>query len=117
MVGTRRSAAKQSAYTMWGSFLEPRRSSIPVEREVSRFLFKSASVRSSQVYAKLYTVLEVVSAPRCTAGWDEAIPQMTRGQVAIVTCPHEKAYGARGAPPVIPPFASLDFEVELLDFY
>ena len=49
-------------------------------------------------------------------GWDEAIPQMTRGQVAIVTCPPGKAYGARGAPPVIPPNATLDFEVELIDF-
>ena len=50
------------------------------------------------------------------AGWDEAIPQMTRGQIAIVTCPPEKAYGSRGAPPVIPPNATLDFEVELIDF-
>jgi FKBP-type peptidyl-prolyl cis-trans isomerase FkpA len=47
--------------------------------------------------------------------WQEAIQLMKKGQKAQVVCPSEVAYGERGAPPDIPPGATLSFEVELLD--
>ena len=49
-------------------------------------------------------------------GWDEGIMQLQRGQKAQLICPPEYAYGERGAGGVIPPNATLHFEVELVDF-
>jgi FKBP-type peptidyl-prolyl cis-trans isomerase len=49
--------------------------------------------------------------------WTEALQQMKKGEKAQVICPSSVAYGDRGQPPVIPPGATLSFEVELLDFH
>jgi FKBP-type peptidyl-prolyl cis-trans isomerase len=48
-------------------------------------------------------------------GWDEAVAKMRIGEKAKITIPPEMGYGARGAGGVIPPNATLIFEVELLD--
>jgi len=42
---------------------------------------------------------------------------MKRGEVALLTCKSEYAYGASGSPPKIPPNATLEFEVEMHDFF
>ena len=49
--------------------------------------------------------------------WTEALQKMKKGEKAQVVCPSSVAYGDRGSPPVIPPGATLSFEVELLDFH
>jgi FKBP-type peptidyl-prolyl cis-trans isomerase FkpA len=50
-------------------------------------------------------------------GWDEGVQGMKVGGVRKLTTPPQLGYGVQGAGGVIPPNATLVFEVTLLKIY
>ena len=52
---------------------------------------------------------------RVIAGWEQGLQGMKAGESRKLTIPPDLGYGARGAGGVIPPNATLVFEVDLLE--
>lgn len=50
------------------------------------------------------------------SAWDIGVATMKRGEVCMLTCRSDYAYGKAGSPPNIPPDATLQFEIEMIDW-
>ncbi len=57
----------------------------------------------------------VLGAGRVIPGWDEGVTGMAEGSRFMLVIPPAQGYGAPGAGTVIPPNATLVFDIELLD--
>ncbi len=49
------------------------------------------------------------------SGWEEGVAMMREGDKARIILPYQLAYGEKGYPGVIPPKATLTFDIELLE--
>ncbi|KAK9380560.1 uncharacterized protein V2V93DRAFT_371025 [Kockiozyma suomiensis] len=56
----------------------------------------------------------VIGVGQVIKGWDEGVPKLSLGETARLTITGDYAYGSRGFPGLIPPNATLIFEVQLL---
>lgn len=72
-------------------------------------LFDSSRARAQPLLFKL-------GVGQLIKGLDQAIVKMSVGQVCTITVPPHLGYGAAGYLPVIPPNATLKYEVELITF-
>ena len=76
------------------------------------------SLDNGQVFDSSYSRKEPIAVPLGTGqvipGWDEGIALLQVGDKARFVIPSNLAYGSRGAGGVIPPNATLIFDVELM---
>ncbi len=57
----------------------------------------------------------VLGSGQVIPGWERGVAGMKEGGVRELVIPGRLGYGASGSPPVIPPDATLVFEIELVD--
>jgi FKBP-type peptidyl-prolyl cis-trans isomerase FkpA len=74
---------------------------------------RGASFDSSRTSGRPFDF--VLGAAQVIPGWERGVAGMKEGGVRELVIPARLAYGAEGSPPVIPPDATLVFEIELVD--
>ena len=79
----------------------------------------SGSLENGKVFDSSYTRKKPIEFPlgqgNVIEGWDEGIELLQVGDKARFVIPSHLGYGSRGAGGVIPPNATLVFDVELMD--
>ena len=88
----------------------------PAATDVVRVHYRGTLADGGAEFDSSYTRGEPAEFPlnRVIPCWTEGLQKMKVGGKAKLTCPPAIAYGSRGAAGVIPPNATLNFEVELL---
>jgi FKBP-type peptidyl-prolyl cis-trans isomerase FkpA len=85
--------------------------------QTGRFIYVGKLAENGQIFedrSKRINRPEMLSLHEKTTGWREALPGMRVGEVRKLIVPPELAHGEKGLPPLIPPNATLVYEVELI---
>ena len=77
-----------------------------------RLLIRAPFFDSSRARGKTFKF--TIGEGKVIGGWEVGLSTMQVGELATLTCASQYAYGAKGIPPMIPPAATLQFEVELV---
>ena len=77
-----------------------------------RLLDTGATFDSSRARGKPFKF--TLGEGKVIGGWEVGLSSMQVGEQATLTCASQYAYGAKGIPPMIPPAATLQFDVELI---
>jgi FK506-binding protein 1 len=85
------------------------RPAVEVQKKVTYQVFDSSRRRNTPFEFR-------IGAGHVIRGWDEAVLQMSKGQVSRIQIPPELAYGEFGQPPLIRPNATLVYEIEIIDW-
>lgn len=76
----------------------------------------SASVANSGVqFAAGNEYRSTVSDSTMVTGWDIGLASMTVGEKSKILCSPKYGYGPEGVPPIIPPQANLEFDIEVIE--
>jgi len=94
-----------------GGGMPPRGSTVEVHYE-GRLMETGAVFDSSRSRGKTFKF--TLGEGKVIGGWEVGLSSMRVGELATLTCASQYAYGAKGIPPMIPPAATLQFEVELI---
>ncbi|MBU1360025.1 MAG: FKBP-type peptidyl-prolyl cis-trans isomerase [Gammaproteobacteria bacterium] len=90
--------------------------SSPASSDVVKVHYRGTFPDSGKEFDSSYKRGEPTEFPlnRVIPCWTEGVQKMKPGGKAKLTCPPSIAYGDRGAGGVIPPNATLNFEIELI---
>lgn len=95
-----------------GSGRTPKQGEMVVAHYIGRFPHNGQEFDNSRARNKPLTF--IIGIGSVIKGWDEGIMGMQLGELALLTVSSDFGYGQEGLPPVVPPDADLEFEVELL---
>lgn len=93
----------------------PRRGTV-VKVKYELRLLDGTVLESSDKDNKGQPLVVPIGVGRVIKAWDEAVMEMKKGEKRRIVVPHWIGYGVTGNPPKIPPYATLVFDLELLDF-
>ena len=81
---------------------------------IESFVLALRSLTANKLRSSLTMLGIIIGVGAVIPGWDEAFLTMREGEKRILILPDYLGYGETGSPPVIPPRATLIFDVELL---
>ena len=110
---------KKTKNGLYYSILEPGIGNSPLKGDKVSVHYKG-SLTDGTVFDSSYQRNEPITfslgVGQVIAGWDEGIMLLNKGSKAKFVIPSNLAYGSQGAGGIIPPNATLIFEVELIEF-
>ena len=110
---------KKTKNGLYYSILKPGRGESPLKGDKVSVHYKGILIDGTvfdSSYQRNEPITFSLGIGQVIAGWDEGIMLLKKGSKAKFVIPSNLAYGSQGAGGIIPPDATLIFEVELIEF-